>query len=90
VAYSKDVEETMSGKKRYSRALYAGLVVLALAGCKQEGPAERAGKQIDEAVDDLTKPKGPAERAGETLDKAVDDTGKAVEDAGKKARRAVE
>ena len=65
-------------------------MVLALAGCKQEGPAERAGKQLDEAVDDLTKPKGPAERAGEKLDKAVDDTGKALEDAGKKARKAVD
>ena len=80
----------MSNMKRFSRALYTGLVVLALAGCRQEGPAERAGKQLDEAVDDLTKPKGPAERAGETLDKAVDDTGKALEDAGKKARKAVD
>jgi hypothetical protein len=82
--------ETMSSMKKFSRALYIGLVVLALAGCRQEGPAERAGKQLDEAVDDLTKPKGPAERAGEKLDKAVDDTGKALEDAGKKARKAVD
>ena len=80
----------MSNMKGFSRALYTGLVVLALAGCKQEGPAERAGKQLDEAVDDLTTPKGPAERAGETIDKAVDDTGKAIDDAGKKARNAVE
>jgi len=80
----------MSNMKGFSRALYTGLVVLALAGCKQEGPAERAGKQIDEAVDDLTQPKGPAERAGEKLDKAVDDAGKALEDAEKKARKAVD
>ena len=80
----------MLSKNRFTRAFYIGLVVLAFAGCKQEGPAERAGKQLDEAVDDLAKPKGPAERAGEKLDKAVDDTGKALEDAGKKARKAVE
>jgi hypothetical protein len=80
----------MLSKNRFTRAFYIGLVVLAFAGCKQEGPAERAGKQLDEAVDDLTQPKGPAERAGETLDKAVDDTGKALEDAGKKARKAVD
>ena len=80
----------MSRKKIFSRALYTGVVVLTLAGCKPEGPAERAGKQLDEAVDDLTTRKGPAERAGETMDKAVNDTGKAIEDAGKKARKAVE
>jgi hypothetical protein len=80
----------MLSKKRFTRAFYTGLVVLALAGCKQEGPAERAGKQLDEAVDDLTQPKGPAERAGEKLDKAVDDTGKSLEDAEKKARKAVD
>jgi len=73
----------MPSNRRFSRAFYAGLLVLALGGCKPEGPAERAGKRLDETVDDMTQPKGPAERAGEALDKAVDD-------AGKKTREAVE
>ena len=77
----------MLSNKRFTRALYIGLVALTLGGCKSEGPAERAGKQLDEAVDDLTKSKGPAERAGEKIDKAVDDAGKALEEAGRKARK---
>jgi hypothetical protein len=64
-------------------------MVLALGGCRSEGPAERAGKQLDEAVDDLTKSKGPVERAGEKVDKAAEKTGKALEEAGEKARDAV-
>lgn len=80
----------MSSNKKFSRALYTGLVILVLVGCQSEGPAERAGKQLDEAVDDLTKSKGPVERAGEKIDKAVDSAGESLEDAGKKARQAVE
>ena len=45
-------------------------------GCKSEGPAERAGKKLDRAVDkidDAVDPKGPVEKAGRALDRAVDD-----------------
>jgi predicted small secreted protein len=58
------------------------LAVLAFssAGCRQEGAAERAGRELDEAVED----------AGE----AVEDAGEAVEDAAEdakeKARKALE
>ena len=31
------------------------LLVTGIYGCKKEGPAERAGKQIDKAFDDATK-----------------------------------
>jgi hypothetical protein len=80
----------MPSNKRFSRALYTGLVVLALGGCKPEGPAERAGRQLDEAADNLTKSKGPAEQAGEKIDKAVDSAGESLENAGRKARKAIE
>jgi hypothetical protein len=41
-----------------------------LAGCEKEGPAERAGKQVDEAVDDA----GDAVKdAGDKVKDAVDD-----------------
>lgn len=80
----------MLSDKRFSRAFYIGLLVLTLGGCKPEGPAERAGRQLDEAVADLTKPKGPAEQAGENIDKAVDSTGKALEEAEQKARKTIE
>ena len=44
-------------------ALALGMLVAGLSGCqKKEGPAERAGKEIDKA----------AEKAGEKIDKAGD------------------
>ncbi len=53
-----------------SAALVMGVLVAALSGCqKQEGPAERAGKQVDKAV----------EKAGQQIEKA----GQSVQDAAK-------
>ena len=47
---------------------------LGLAGCQQEGTAEKAGKKVDKA----------AEKAGDKIDKAAEKTGKAIEDQGKR------
>jgi hypothetical protein len=52
-----------------------------LSGCKQEGPAESAGKKVDEAVDNTGK---AMEKAGEAVDKAAEKTGEALEKAGDK------
>lgn len=60
---------------KITQALIVMMMVLgaALAGCESsEGPAERAGKQIDQA----------AEKAGDTIDEAVDKTGEQIEEAG--------
>jgi hypothetical protein len=49
------------------------------AGCEREGPAERAGEEIDraaEGVKDKLDPAGPAERAGEKLDRAAEEVTK--------------
>lgn len=45
-------------------------VTLGTAGCKEKGPAEKAGEAIDEAVDD----------AGDALEDAADDAKDAAED----------
>lgn len=50
----------MSIYKTILFAMCAGLVTIALVGCQQEGPAERAGKKIDETV----------EKAGEKIEEA--------------------
>jgi hypothetical protein len=45
-----------------------------LASCKEKGPAEKIGEQIDksaEKVKDAVDPKGPVEKAGEKVDKAL-------------------
>ena len=76
---------------RSRMTITAGLVAalsLAGAGCKEEGPAEQAGKAIDEAaesaqegVQDLTREDGVLEEAGEKADEAIEDAMEAVEDA---------
>ena len=46
------------------------------AGCKPEGPVEKAGKQVDQAVEgvkDKINPEGPVEKAGKKVDQAVED-----------------
>ncbi len=57
-----------------------------LSGCKQEGPAETAGKKVDEAVDKTGK---AMDKAGEEVGKAVEKTGDALEKAGDKVEDAV-
>jgi hypothetical protein len=70
--------------------VFAALVLaLGLSACEREGPAERAGEQIDEAAEragEALEPEGPAERAGEQMDRAIEQGGEAVEDAGDKAK----
>ncbi len=52
-------------------------VLLGLAACHQEGPAEKAGKSIDQAgqkvQDTLDPPQGPVQAAGRKVDRALGD-----------------
>lgn len=46
-----------------------------MLGCEREGPMERTGENIDEAVEetkDAVTRDGPMERAGEKVDDAVE------------------
>jgi len=50
-------------------------IVLGLGACEDQGPAESAGQEIDQAVEkakEAVDPQGPAERAGENIDEAVE------------------
>lgn len=59
--------------------LAVGIAFAGLAGCpRQEGPAERAGKQVGESVG----------KAGRQVDEAVEATGKKIEQAGEKIQDA--
>jgi len=45
-------------------------------GCREKGPAEKAGEKVDNTMDkieDKLDPKGPAEKAGRKIDRAIDD-----------------
>jgi uncharacterized lipoprotein YehR (DUF1307 family) len=57
-----------------SASLAASILVVGLSACeKKEGPAERAGKEIDKTV----------EKAGQQLEKA----GQSIQDAAKDAKK---
>jgi len=59
--------------KYVATAFAIGILVAGLSGCKKEGPAEQAGKQIDKAV----------ETTGQQIEKAGDK----IEDAAKDAKK---
>lgn len=64
----------MKFNKNAATTLAVGILVAMLSGCqKQEGPAERAGKEVDKAV----------EKAGQQIEKA----GEKIEDVAKDAKK---
>jgi len=77
-----DQWERMRGERKSRMAavvLIATLVTggaLVSVGCERQGPAERAGQEIDRVVEeakDKLDPAGPAEKAGKKVDRAVED-----------------
>lgn len=59
----------MFNKKKSLLSLTAlGLLALALAGCEQEGPAEKAGKEIDKA---LSQAGQEMEKVGNSIQEAA-------------------
>jgi F0F1-type ATP synthase membrane subunit b/b' len=58
----------------------AAALALFLAACEKEGPAERAGKAIDQS----------AEQVGDKIEDATDKAGDALERAGEKVEEKVE
>jgi hypothetical protein len=53
--------------------LAVGALVAAISGCQKEGPAERAGKAMDKAVDSAGQ---QVEKAGEKIQDAAKDAKK--------------
>ncbi|HQT75968.1 MAG TPA: hypothetical protein PLD10_02855 [Rhodopila sp.] len=55
----------------------SALMLTGLAACHQEGPAERAGRSMDNAEqrinDAVNPPQGPAQAAGRKVDRAMGD-----------------
>lgn len=51
------------------------LMLAGLSACQQEGPAERAGKSLDNAgksvSDAVNPPQGPGQAAGRNVDRAL-------------------
>jgi hypothetical protein len=54
------------------------MIIVSFTACKKEGPAERAGKKIDETV----------EKAGKTIEESAEKAGDKIEEAGEKVKEA--
>jgi len=52
-------------------ALLAGVFAVGISACEDEGPAEKAGEQVDEAI----------EETGDTMEEAADEAGGELEEA---------
>jgi hypothetical protein len=55
--------------------LLPALLTFSLAACERQGPAERAGRSLDRAGenvrDAVDPPRGPVERMGRSVDRAL-------------------
>lgn len=70
----------MNTKRTIATAfLTAFIITLGLGACKRQGPVERAGEEVDEAVDTLKN--GGKESTANKLDDAGDDLRKGVNEA---------
>jgi hypothetical protein len=75
-------------KRRHPwHASYAVLALLTslliMQGCDNKGPAERAGEDVDRALQDLRTAHRPAQEAGRALDDTREATGENIEKLGK-------
>jgi predicted small lipoprotein YifL len=66
----------MSPGKLWVAALAAAFVI-GIAGCEKQGPLERAGEEVDEAVDTV---KNGEESTATKVDDAIDEAREAAED----------
>jgi len=68
--------------RKMKKILFIALLILPLVGglvaCEKEGPAERAGEKIDDAVEEAGD---KMEQAGEKVDDTVEEAGDKVEQA---------
>jgi len=66
----------MSLAKNVAAVLVVSALSVWLSGCQKEGPAERAGKEVDKAVG----------KAGQEIEKVGEKTGQLLEKTGEKVR----
>ena len=60
--------------RKFALAAGALLVSVALVGCEEKGPVQKAGEGVDNAAKDVKNsldPRGPMEKAGDKVDQAV-------------------
>jgi hypothetical protein len=63
----------MKSNKSVAAAVAVAVLIAGLCGCQKEGPVERAGKEVDKAIDKTGK---QIEKAGEKIQDAAKDAKK--------------
>ena len=63
----------------------AGILAMTAMGCKEKGPLEQAGEEIDEAADTIKN--GGKESTANKVDDAVDEARDGVKDASKELKK---
>lgn len=63
----------MSNQVKVFLLLCSCLIMVSISACKKEGPAERAGRNIDESLD----------KAGKKIDRSADKAADKIEETGK-------
>ena len=63
----------MNMSKGVVAALVVGILIAGLPGCRKEGPAERAGKEIDRSAEKVGK---EIEKAGGKMKELLSDMGR--------------
>jgi hypothetical protein len=75
------------GEKSMMRKAPALALILFAAifayGCEKEGPAEKAGEKIDDAMSEAAD---KTEEAGDAMEEAAEETGDAMEEAAEKVK----
>ncbi len=71
----------MDNKKHLCALLMAVVVGAGLAGCEKKGPLEKAGEEVDEAVDTIKN--DGKEPVAAKVDDALDDAAKKIDKATK-------
>jgi hypothetical protein len=69
----------MSILKKIVLVLFSCMIIVSFTACKKEGPAERAGKKIDETV----------EKAREEMKESAEKAGDKIEEAGEKMEESI-
>ncbi|MFA4918474.1 MAG: hypothetical protein WC581_04395 [Thermodesulfovibrionales bacterium] len=68
----------MSILKNIILVIFSCMIIVSFTACKKEGPAERAGKKIDETV----------QKTGEKIKESAEKAGDKIEEAGEKVKEA--
>lgn len=72
-------------RTRYKHLAALAFIALSVAACEKQGPLERAGEEVDEAVD--TAKHGGEESNANKADDAVDDLREGAKDAADEVKK---